>query len=78
MEDFGLAWWTQFTIRAQKVLLRRVRRNPFSFFVSQLGATAGGTAGPAELAITERGWDNSTGLDQAWNAPSAHIWSKIF
>ena len=78
LEDFGLAWWTQFTIRAQKVLLRRVRRNPFSFFVSQLGASAGGTAGPAELAITERGWDNSTGLDQAWNAPSAHIWSKIF
>jgi hypothetical protein len=78
MEDFGLVWWSQFTLRAQKVLLRRFRRNPFSFFVSNVAANAAGQDGPADAAIWERGWDNSTGQDQALNAPSAHIWAKVF
>jgi hypothetical protein len=78
LEDYGLVWWTQFTIRAQKVLLRRFRRNPFSFFVSQLGADVAGSVGPLDGSITERGWDNSTGLDQAIGSPSAHIWAKVF
>jgi hypothetical protein len=80
MEDYGMLWWTQFTVRAQKVLLRRFRRNPFSFFVSQMGASAvgDGANGPVSMSITERGWDNSTGLDQVLNAPSAHIYAKVF
>ena len=76
-EDIGMIHWSQFTIRAQKVLLNRLRKNPFSFFVSQLGSTVSGSDGPLEMAVTERGWDNSTGLDQVLNAPSAHMWAKL-
>lgn len=78
MEDFGLVWWSQFTIRAQKVLLRRFRKNPFSFFVSSMSGNLTGMDTPTDAAIWERGWDNSTGLDQALNSPSAHIWAKVF
>ena len=77
LEDFGLVWWSQFTIRAQKVILRRLRRNPFSFFLSTLASNLGADS-PADAAIYERGWDNSMGIDNVFNAPSAHIWSKIF
>jgi hypothetical protein len=77
LEDFGVVWWSQFTLRAQKVMLRRLRKNPFSFFVSTLASNLG-TDGPADAVIWERGWDNSTGLDNVPNAASAHIWSKIF
>lgn len=77
LEDFGLVWWSQFTLRAQKVLLRRFRRNPFSFFVSTMASNLGAD-GPVDAAIWERGWDNSTGLDNVFNASSAHAWSKIF
>jgi len=76
-ENMGMIHWSQFTIRAQKVLLNRLRRNPFSFFVSQLGSTVTGSDGPLEMAITERGWDNSTGLDNVFNASTAHIYSKL-
>jgi hypothetical protein len=78
LEDYGLVWWSQFTIRTQKVLLRRIRRNPFSFFVTQMGSGLTGTVGPMDMALTERGLDNSTGLDQMIGAPSAHIWWKLF
>jgi hypothetical protein len=77
LEDFGLVWWSQFTLRAQKVVLRRFRRNPFSFFLSTLASNLGADS-PADVAIYERGWDNSTGIDNVFNAPSAHVWSKIF
>ena len=76
-ENMGLIHWSQFTIRAQKVLLNRLRRNPFSFFVSQLGSTVTGSDGPFQMSVTERGWDNSTGLDNVFNASSAHIYSKL-
>lgn len=78
LEDFGVVWWSQFTLRAQKVLLRRFRKNPFSFFMSAgVGAVTGADA-PSDASLTERGWDNSTGLDNVVNAPSAHIWAKVF
>lgn len=77
LEDFGLVWWSQFTLRAQKVILRRLRKNPFSFFVSSMASNLGADA-PANAAIYERGWDNSTGIDNVFGAPSAHVWSKIF
>jgi hypothetical protein len=76
-ENMGMVWWSQFTIRAQKVLLNRLRQNPFSFFVSQLGATVTGTDGPVSMAITERGFDNSIGIDNVVNASSAHILTKL-
>lgn len=76
-ENMGMIHWSQFTIRAQKVLLNRLRKNPFSFFVSQLVATGLGTDGPLSMAITERGLDNSTGLDQVINSPTSHILSKL-
>ena len=76
-EKMGMIHWSQFTIRAQKVLLNRLRQNPFSFFVSQMGSGLTGTDGPWELSVTERGLDNSTGLDQVFGAPSAHIYSKL-
>lgn len=77
LEDFGLVWWSQFTLRAQKVILRRLRKNPFSFFVSSMASNLGADA-PANAAIYERGWDNSTGIDNVFGSPSAHVWSKIF
>jgi hypothetical protein len=40
---------------------------------SNLGADS-----PAHAAIYERGWDNSTGIDNVFGASSAHVWSKIF
>lgn len=76
-ENMGLVHWTQFTIRAQKVLLHRIRRNPFSFFVGQMAGSVTGTDGPVEMAITERGFDNSVGLDNVFNASTAHIYSKL-
>lgn len=76
-ENMGMIHWSQFTIRAQKVLLTRLRQNPFSFFVAQLGSTVSGTDGPLSMAITERGLDNSTGLDQVINSPTSHILSKL-
>jgi hypothetical protein len=60
------------------VLLRRFRENPFSFFVSTLHAGAMGTDGPYEMALTERGLDNTLGIDQMFGAASAHIWWKLF
>lgn len=78
LEDYGLVWWSQFTLRAQKVLLRRFRRNPFSFFAAQGFSNVAGNDGPLDQAIWERGWDNSTGMDGIVNAPSAHIWAKVF
>jgi hypothetical protein len=77
LEDFGLVWWSQFTLRAQKVILRRFRKNPFSFFVSTMASNLGADS-PAHAAIYERGWDNSTGIDNVFGASSAHVWSKIF
>ena len=78
LEDYGLLWWSQFTIRTQKVLLRRFRQNPFSFFASMSLAGMTGTDGPYEMALTERGLDNSMGIDQMFGAASAHIWWKLF
>jgi predicted GNAT family acetyltransferase len=78
LEDFGLVWWSQFTLRAQKVLLRRFRKNPFSFFVAAGAGEVTGADAPSDAQLFERGWDNSTGLDNVINAPSAHIWAKVF
>lgn len=78
LEDYGLVWWSQFTLRAQNVLLRRFRRNPFSFFVTQGMAGISGTPGPLDYGIMERGVDTSLGMDNIVSAPSAYIWSKIF
>jgi GGDEF domain-containing protein len=78
LEDFGVVWWSQFTLRAQKVLLRRFRKNPFSFFVSAGFGDVTGSDSPSDTSLFERGWDNSTGLDNVINAPSAHIWAKVF
>lgn len=78
LEDFGLVWWSQFTLRSQKVLLRRFRRNPFSFFLGSVSAGVTGTDAPGDAALPERHWDSGTGLDNVLNAPSAHIWSKVF
>jgi hypothetical protein len=78
LEDYGLLWWSQFTIRAQAVLLRRFRRNPFSFLVTQGSASLSGAPGPLDYALTERGWDTSTGMDNIITAPSAYFWAKAF
>lgn len=78
LEDFGLVWWSQFTLRAQKVLLRRFRKNPFSFFLSAGVGDLTGADSPSDASLMDRGWDNSTGLDNVINAPSAHIWAKVF
>jgi hypothetical protein len=78
LEDFGLVWWSQFTLRAQKVLLRRFRKNPFSFFLAHGVGEVTGADAPSDAALIERGWDSSTGLDNVINAPSAHIWAKVF
>jgi hypothetical protein len=78
LETYGMIWWSQFTIRAQNVLLNRFRKNPFSFFVSQAMGDFVGTPGPLDGAITERGLDNSLGLDQVFTSPTAHIYAKVF
>jgi hypothetical protein len=78
LETYGMLWWSQFTLRAQNVLLNRFRQNPFSFFVSQGLGEFLGTPGPLDGAIYERGLDNSTGYDQVWNSPSAYIYAKAF
>jgi hypothetical protein len=78
LETYGMIWWSQFTLRAQNVLLNRFRKNPFSFFVSQGLGNVVGTPGPLDGAIYERGIDNSTGLDQMWGSPTATIHYKVF
>jgi hypothetical protein len=78
LEAYGMIWWSQFTIRAQAVMLRRFRKNPFSFFVAQgLGGMVG-MPGPLDMSLTERGWDTSVGPDNIISAPSAYIWAKVF
>jgi hypothetical protein len=78
LETYGMIYWSQFTIRAQNVILNRFRRNPFSFMVSQGMGSALGTPGPLDGAIWERGLDNSVGLDQVFSAHSAYIYAKAF
>ena len=78
LETYGMIWWSQFTLRAQNVLLRRFRQNPFSFFVSQGLGNLVGTPGPLDGAIWNRGLDNSIGIDQVLNADSAYIYSKLY
>jgi hypothetical protein len=78
LETYGMIYWSQFTLRAQSVLLNRFRKNPFSFFVSQGLGNIMGTPGPLDGAIYERGLDNSTGLDQVISSPMAHIYAKAF
>jgi hypothetical protein len=78
LEAYGMLWWSQFTIRAQNVILNRFRKNPFSFFVSQGLAGVAGTPGPFDGFITERGLDNSIGVDNVFTAPSAYIYSKTY
>jgi hypothetical protein len=78
LESYGMIWWSQFTLRAQSVLLNRFRKNPFSFFVSQAMGDFVGTPGPLDGAIYERGLDNSLGLDQVISSPMAHIYAKTF
>lgn len=78
LESYGMIWWSQFTLRAQNVLLNRFRKNPFSFFVSQALGDFMGTPGPLDGAIYERGLDNSLGLDQVISSPMAHIYAKVY
>ena len=78
LETYGMIWWSQFTLRAQNVLLNRFRQNPFSFFVSQGLGDFLGTPGPLNGNIFERGLDNSTGYDQVWNSYSSSIYAKAF
>jgi hypothetical protein len=78
LETYGMVWWSQFTIRAQNVILNRFRKNPFSFMVSQGLAGVAGTPGPFDGFITERGMDNSIGVDNIFTAPSAYVYYKAF
>jgi hypothetical protein len=78
LEAYGMIWWSQFTIRAQNVILNRFRKNPFSFMVSQGLAGVMGTAGPFDGFITERGLDNSVGLDNIYASHSAYVYAKVF
>jgi hypothetical protein len=78
LESYGLIWWSQFTIRAQNVILNRFRKNPFSFFVAQGLGSVLGTPGPMDGFITERGLDTSLGVDNIITAPSAYLYAKAF